>query len=153
MPTDSSLTFLQCIHIKLGTGEIDMPIFTPARCMNKRVRITGENEEDRISKLPDDVIHRILKFLDTKSALQTTILSKRNDGSLFGLPCLFSNSEWNFPSTENKSISKFTPHVLKHRQHRSWILHLTFEYLTPALFARFVNYAIFVIACCSTSQS
>jgi len=34
-------------------------------------------KEDRISKLPDEIIHRILSTLDVKVVVQTSILSKR----------------------------------------------------------------------------
>ncbi|CAN0879839.1 Putative F-box/LRR-repeat protein At4g13960 [Linum grandiflorum] len=32
---------------------------------------------DRLSNLPEEVIHHILSFLDTKSAVQTSVLSQR----------------------------------------------------------------------------
>ncbi|KAJ4837609.1 hypothetical protein Tsubulata_039298 [Turnera subulata] len=38
----------------------------------------GEEEEDRLSRLPNDVIHRIFYFLhDTRTAARTAVLSKR----------------------------------------------------------------------------
>ncbi|KAJ9536311.1 hypothetical protein OSB04_un000520, partial [Centaurea solstitialis] len=39
--------------------------------------INEEEKEDRISNLPDDIVHRILSFLDMKHAIQTSTLSKK----------------------------------------------------------------------------
>ncbi|KAI3903387.1 hypothetical protein MKW98_032041 [Papaver atlanticum] len=46
-----------------------------------------EGEEvDRISKLPDNLIHEILSFIDTKYAVQTSVLSKRWKNIWISLP-------------------------------------------------------------------
>lgn len=34
-------------------------------------------DKDIISKLPDELIHKVLSFVDAKEALQTSVLSKR----------------------------------------------------------------------------
>ncbi|KAJ0113754.1 hypothetical protein Patl1_03444 [Pistacia atlantica] len=41
---------------------------------NKRVK---KCKDDRLSNLPDDILHKILSFTDTKFAVQTCLLSKR----------------------------------------------------------------------------
>ena len=101
-------------------------------------------DEDRISALPDELLHQILKFLDTKSAFQTTILSKRWKLVWTTLP--FLKFIWDFPdkqnTSNNKSIAKFTHHVLYHRNRHSSISHLELKFLTPGLLDRFIKYAI-----------
>ncbi|KAF6153259.1 hypothetical protein GIB67_029163 [Kingdonia uniflora] len=41
------------------------------------LRDNGIHEEDRISKLPDSILHHILSFLLTRHAVSTSILSTR----------------------------------------------------------------------------
>ncbi|KAM6570515.1 hypothetical protein CsatB_018500 [Cannabis sativa] len=47
----------------------------------KRAKTTlmmmGDEEEDRISKLPDSLILHILSFLSTKDVVSTCLISKR----------------------------------------------------------------------------
>ncbi|KAI3927555.1 hypothetical protein MKW92_035051, partial [Papaver armeniacum] len=51
------------------------------------------SEEDRISNLPDSLIHHILSFIDTKFAVQTCVLSKRWRYIWTSMPMLnFSNA-------------------------------------------------------------
>ncbi|KAL5732497.1 hypothetical protein ACOSQ2_032189 [Xanthoceras sorbifolium] len=42
----------------------------------KKAQISNQMEIDRLSNLPEHIIHHILSFLDTKSAVQTCVLSK-----------------------------------------------------------------------------
>ncbi|XP_063940624.1 F-box/LRR-repeat protein At3g26922-like isoform X2 [Daucus carota subsp. sativus] len=76
----------------------------------KRTRVL-ETEVDRLSSLPDDLIHKILSFLDAKEALQTSVLSKRWKLVWTTLPFL------NFGEYEHSSswnTSGFINHVMKH---------------------------------------
>ncbi|KAI3853388.1 hypothetical protein MKW92_029935, partial [Papaver armeniacum] len=49
---------------------------------------TGHVGEDYISNLPDALIHHILSFLPTKSAMSTSILSKRWKYVAISIPVL-----------------------------------------------------------------
>ncbi|RZC75581.1 hypothetical protein C5167_051074 [Papaver somniferum] len=51
-----------------------------------------EIRQDRISSLPDNLIHHILSFIDTKYAVQTSVLSKRWKTTWISLPYL--NFTW-----------------------------------------------------------
>lgn len=50
-----------------------------AEMKEKKVRFSNEQEggEDRISNLPEELIHHIMSFSDVSSAVQTSVLSKR----------------------------------------------------------------------------
>ncbi|KAI9157110.1 hypothetical protein LWI28_017114 [Acer negundo] len=42
----------------------------------KKTQISNQMEIDRLSNLPEHIIHHILSFMDTKHAIQTSVLSK-----------------------------------------------------------------------------
>ena len=106
----------------------------------KKLRITTEFKgEDRISVLTDDVIHQILKFVDTKLAVQTCILSKRWKLVWTTLPYL--NFKWDEQGSA-KSTTNFTRHVLNHRNHQSQISSLELKHLPAGLNDKFIEYAI-----------
>ncbi|CAL1373564.1 unnamed protein product [Linum trigynum] len=44
--------------------------------MNNNKKAGGKRRRDRLSSLPEPIIHHILSFLDTKSAVQTSVLSR-----------------------------------------------------------------------------
>ncbi|XP_071728868.1 FBD-associated F-box protein At3g52670-like [Rutidosis leptorrhynchoides] len=69
-------------------------------------------EEDRISNLPDDIIHHILSFLDLKYAMQTSALSKKWKLVWTLLPKLNLDS-YNFSNTSH--FNEFVKHALLHR--------------------------------------
>ncbi|XP_071732492.1 uncharacterized protein [Rutidosis leptorrhynchoides] len=71
-------------------------------------------EEDRISYLPDEIIHHILSFLDLKYAMQTSSLSKKWKLVWTLLPQLNLDS-YEFPDMH--SFNKFANHALLHRNH------------------------------------
>nr|GFA92774.1 F-box domain, cyclin-like protein [Tanacetum cinerariifolium] len=72
----------------------------------------AKGDEDRISNLPDDIIHRILSFLDIKHAIQTSQLSRRWKHVWTSMQHLSFNSRW-FRNVHRFAI--FTDHVLSHR--------------------------------------
>ncbi|GJX90400.1 F-box domain, cyclin-like protein [Tanacetum coccineum] len=69
-------------------------------------------EEDRISNLPDEIIHRILSFLDMKYVVQTCALSKTWKNIWISLPYLNINT-YLFPDPLH--FYKFVDHALSHR--------------------------------------
>ncbi|XP_047069591.1 MEIOTIC F-BOX protein MOF-like isoform X1 [Lolium rigidum] len=48
----------------------------------------GGSTDDRLSALPDDLLHRILSFLPCQRTVQTTVLSKRWAGLWRSAPCI-----------------------------------------------------------------
>ncbi|CAI9275049.1 unnamed protein product [Lactuca saligna] len=72
-------------------------------------------KEDRLSSLPDELIHNILSCLDMKFAVQTCLLSSRWKLLWTSMPCLNFTS-WQFTSLPK--FSKFVNHVLSHHNHQ-----------------------------------
>lgn len=102
----------------------------------KKVRIILE--EDRISRLPDELIHKIFSFLDAKQAVRTSILSKRWKLVWTTLPFL------TFHTSGDKF--RFIAHVFSKRNHQSSIselnLYIYTEKLPGTLLELLVKYAI-----------
>ncbi|CAH1415018.1 unnamed protein product [Lactuca virosa] len=72
-------------------------------------------EEDRLSSLPDELVHKILSYFDMKYAVQTCSLSSRWELLWTSMPCL------NLSSREFsclRKFGKFVNHVLSHRNHQ-----------------------------------
>ncbi|XWS75952.1 hypothetical protein CRYUN_Cryun01aG0135800 [Craigia yunnanensis] len=79
----------------------------------KKSKASEENAKDRLSDLPDSLIHHILSSLDTKNAVQTCVLSKRWNHLWTYLPSL------NFDSKslgDLTSFKKFVLYVLSRRE-------------------------------------
>ncbi|XP_065871525.1 putative F-box/LRR-repeat protein At3g18150 isoform X1 [Euphorbia lathyris] len=77
------------------------------RSGNKRLKLL--EKEDRISDLPDSLIHHILSFLpSTKQAIQTGILSKRWQNQWTRVPVLIFEST----SKSDKNFSQFIDRTL-----------------------------------------
>ena len=100
-------------------------------------------DEDRISRLPDELIHRVLSFVDAKQAVQTCVLSKRWERVWTSLPFLrFGLYNYHKPIV----VSKFMRHVLSNRNDQSDVSHLSLSVrnkgLSRHLLEKYVNYAI-----------
>ncbi|KAJ0431823.1 putative F-box domain, leucine-rich repeat domain superfamily, F-box-like domain superfamily [Helianthus annuus] len=69
-------------------------------------------EGDRLSSLPDDLIHKILSFCSIKDAIGTSVLSSRWEYVWTSMPYLSFSSE-DFDTLP--AFSKFVNHVLSGR--------------------------------------
>ncbi|KAL8099796.1 hypothetical protein AgCh_032159 [Apium graveolens] len=114
----------------------------PSRKKKKQKKSSEAQGEDRISTLPDDVLHLILKFVNnTRLAVQTSVLSKRWKLIWTTLPFLKFDTPYSF-STCEKRVTNLARNVLKRRNHQSRVSHLGIAYLPPGLTANFIDYAV-----------
>ncbi|XP_017215971.1 putative FBD-associated F-box protein At5g53640 [Daucus carota subsp. sativus] len=101
-------------------------------------------DEDRISRLPDELIHKILSFVDAKQAVETGTLSRRWRFLWTTLPFL---SFGPYENSEPKNVGKLIRHVLSKRNHQSHVSDLKFcvyeKGCSEKLFEYFVDYASF----------
>ncbi|KAK1385525.1 F-box domain-containing protein [Heracleum sosnowskyi] len=109
----------------------------------KKARFSNEQKggEDRVSSLPDDLIHHIMSFSDVSSAVQTSALSKRWKLIWTTLPFL------NFIKDEYMSTPigiKFVHEFFRYRNYESQVskLHLAFQSPPPFWVDWFTTYAI-----------
>ncbi|MFS7946259.1 putative F-box domain, leucine-rich repeat domain superfamily, F-box-like domain superfamily [Helianthus anomalus] len=72
-------------------------------------------ECDRLSVLPDDLILKILSFVDLKDAIRTSVLSPRWRSVWTWIPCLSFSSQ-DFPTMDK--LSDFVTHVLSRRNNQ-----------------------------------
>ncbi|XP_071705207.1 putative FBD-associated F-box protein At5g53640 [Rutidosis leptorrhynchoides] len=105
-----------------------------SRCGQGKV-IRMRVEDDRISSLPDDLIHKILSFVGLKLAVQTSALSSRWRYIWTSLPYL------NFSSKDFSTLPKFTNFVKHFISGRNNLLEvssvkLTFHGKVSQLFVR-----------------
>ncbi|PWA68869.1 F-box domain, cyclin-like protein [Artemisia annua] len=106
---------------------------------SKRVR--SDLNEDRLSGLPDELIHKILYCFDTKFAVQTCVLSSRWKLIWKSIPRL------EFYSQQFKTLpkfAKFVTHVLTHRNRQVEVssVKLRFHGVASQVFVRKIaNYA------------
>lgn len=95
---------------------------------------------DRLSILPDDLIHRILSFLSTRHAIETSVLSSRWRYNWKSMPYL------NFPSEDLLDLPKFhlfVNHVLSHRNNQVKVssINISFQQVNWVLVKRILRYA------------
>jgi len=94
--------------------------------MTTNITLNGREtlREDRLSKLPDEIIHRIFSTLDAKDVVQTSILSKRWRYIWISVPVLnFYDS-----SFEHSSLFEhFVHHFLSHRDSSTNVSKLNLE--------------------------
>ncbi|KAL1810504.1 hypothetical protein ACET3Z_027494 [Daucus carota] len=100
-------------------------------------------DEDRLSRLPDELIHKILSFVDAKQAVETSILSRRWRLIWTTLPFL---SFGPYQNSEAKNVGKLIRGVLSKRNHDTHVSDLKFcvynKGCSEKLFEKFVEYAI-----------
>ncbi|WOH10738.1 hypothetical protein DCAR_0730208 [Daucus carota subsp. sativus] len=106
-------------------------------------------DEDRLSRLPDELIHKILSFVDAKQAVETSILSRRWQLIWTTLPFLSFGPYQSYDPYNNfeaKNVGKLIRHVLSKRNHESHVSDLKFcvynKGCSEKLFQKFVDYAI-----------
>ncbi|XP_061371771.1 putative F-box/FBD/LRR-repeat protein At1g78760 [Gastrolobium bilobum] len=107
----------------------------------KRAKLS-ENNEDRLSDLPDCVLIHLMSFVPTKDAIQTCMLSKRWKGLWKRLPTLILHY-MNFSSMT--FFNQFVPKVLSIRDGSVPLHHLEFSYsgrVHPHLMKRVLRYAL-----------
>ncbi|XP_020225316.1 putative F-box/FBD/LRR-repeat protein At1g78840 [Cajanus cajan] len=79
---------------------------------------------DRLSRLPDEIIHRVLSFVDAVSAVQTSVLSKRWKKLWTSLPVLnFNSSSFHHPLL----FHSFIHHFMSHRDSSTNLYALNFS--------------------------
>ncbi|PWA57319.1 F-box domain, Leucine-rich repeat domain, L domain-like protein [Artemisia annua] len=97
---------------------------------------------DRLSNLPDDLIHKILSFVGIKLAVQTSALSSRWRSLWTSLPCL------NFSSSDFKTMAKFNKfvtHVLSHHNNQIEVTSAKLSFhgkVSQGFVRRILDYAI-----------
>ncbi|XP_074358422.1 uncharacterized protein LOC141697778 [Apium graveolens] len=95
-------------------------IYLP-KMKKRRIERRDEEEEDRLSSLPDEVIHRIQSFLGARQAVQTSVLSRRWKHIWSTLPFLtLDYSDQLFPYTHH-SIIMFMDNLFLKRSHQTRI--------------------------------
>ncbi|KAL1832626.1 hypothetical protein ACET3Z_002277 [Daucus carota] len=114
----------------------------------QKIARLSEESEDRISWLSNDLIHEILSFVDAKSAVQTSVLSKRWKLVWTTLPYvnftnyIFPQSELHILETRSRFISNF----FLSRNILSGLLKVNFEFDDVAeqlLFPQYMFEAMF----------
>ncbi|XP_071696092.1 F-box/LRR-repeat protein At3g26922-like [Rutidosis leptorrhynchoides] len=97
---------------------------------------------DRLSSLPEGLIHKILSFIGTKRVVQTSALSSRWKYTWTSMPYLdFSSKDFD----KLPIFSKFVNHVLSGRNNEAEVSSLKLEFrgkVSQVFVKRLVNYAV-----------
>jgi hypothetical protein len=104
----------------------------------------GEIGEDRLSELPDCILHNILSFLSAKGAVQTSVLSPRWKYLWKRLPTLRLHSYQSHFRHLNQ-FTKFVSRILSLRDGSTSIHTLNFHrggLVEPHIVKRVINYAV-----------
>ncbi|XP_076897280.1 FBD-associated F-box protein At5g60610-like [Bidens hawaiensis] len=96
---------------------------------------------DRLSSLPDDLIHKILSFLDITDAIGSSVLSPRWRYIWTSMPYLRLSSE---DFTKLPAFSKFVANVLSRRDNLAEVysVELSFRCTVSQAVKRFLSYAV-----------
>ncbi|KAI3698446.1 hypothetical protein L2E82_41996 [Cichorium intybus] len=81
--------------------------------------------EDRLSSLPDELIHKILYCFDMKFVVQTCLLSSRWEFLWKSMPCL-NFSSWQFRHLPE--FAKFVTNVLSRRNHQTEVSSIKLDF-------------------------
>nr|XP_017217036.1 PREDICTED: putative F-box/FBD/LRR-repeat protein At4g03220 [Daucus carota subsp. sativus] len=101
--------------------------------------------EDRISSLSNDLIHKILSNVDTRTAVQTSVLSKRWELVWKTLPFLKFDGYGKYFNRKEAQFSRFVDKVFTNRNDESQILNLELnvkKVIGPDLVENYVQSAI-----------
>ncbi|XP_017216179.1 FBD-associated F-box protein At4g10400-like isoform X1 [Daucus carota subsp. sativus] len=100
-------------------------------------------DEDRLSRLPDELIHKILSFVDAKQAVETCTLSRRWQLLWTTLPFLQIGP---YQISESKYVANFIRRIFSDRNPQSNISDLKFRVYNATcswnFFEEFAHYAI-----------
>ena len=112
----------------------------------KKVKRKREDKDgDIISRLPDELIHKILSFTDARQAVQTSVLSRRWKLVWTTLPVLNFGSYSQTVPCSVTAEKEFIGHVLLNRNHQSQIKEMNLYVVYPnslAIREWFRDYAI-----------
>ncbi|KAJ0427737.1 putative F-box domain, leucine-rich repeat domain superfamily, F-box-like domain superfamily [Helianthus annuus] len=104
-----------------------------SRCERKRMNVEG----DRLSTLPDDIIHKILSFVSTKHVVETSVLSSRWRYIWTSMPSL------NFSTKDFHTLPKFSEfvkHVLSGRNNQMEVFSIELTFHGKVSVKRILNY-------------
>ncbi|KAM0888424.1 hypothetical protein ACQ4PT_028371 [Festuca glaucescens] len=77
--------------------------------MAKRARAGSDDADDRLSALPDGVLHAILSFLPARQLVQTSVLSRRWKNLWCSTPCInIDEREFDIGSGRNVQAKKWS---------------------------------------------